>query len=61
MYSAQGLGRRAPPAWNSKLPPPAVKIKGIAYGGEDASFAEARAGRREVVVTELQTLARADT
>ena len=37
------------------------EIKGIAYGGEDGSFAEACAGRREVVVTELQTLARADT
>ena len=37
------------------------EIKGIADGGEDACFAEARAGRREVVVTELQTLTRADT
>ena len=32
-------------------------MKGIADGGEDGSLAEARAGRREVVVTELQTLA----
>ena len=30
-------------------------------GVEDGSFAEVRAGRREVVVTELQTLAGADT
>ncbi len=35
-----------------------VEIKGIADGGEDGSFTETRAGRREVIVTELQTLAR---
>ena len=38
-----------------------TKVEGIADRGEDASFAEARAGLGELVVTELQALARADT
>ena len=38
-----------------------TEVEGIADRGEDASFAEARAGLGELVVTELQALARADT
>ena len=49
------------PTWSSKRPPSLGQIKGIADGGEDACFAEARAGGGEIVVAELQTFPGADS